>query len=101
MQIDMSLSNQWLYAGCQIESRSGQLTMVTPASEAIEHIGRNINAYIAALPREQRQSVLLTGRAMIWAYLVVFHAVVHSFHAVTYDDGKMPTGPVLVAGHVS
>jgi hypothetical protein len=34
----------------------------------------------------------------IWAYLVVFHTVIHRFRRVYYDDGK-PQGKILIAAH--
>lgn len=47
--------------------------------------------------RNSMEAVTLTGPMAVWAYLVVFHAVVHRFSKVYYDDGR--TGAVLIAAH--
>lgn len=97
MVIDLSLKNAALYAGCQMEEIAGRLNLITPVSDAVQILGRNINHMVAALPPEERHEVTLTGPMAIWAYLVVFHAVVHAFRQVSYDDGR--NGRVLVAKH--
>ncbi len=43
------------------------------------------------------KEVTLTGPMAVWAYLVVFHAVVHKTRRVYYDDGH--GNRVLVAAH--
>lgn len=96
MQIDLSLKNETLYAGCQVEEVAGRLNLITPVDEAIQTVGRNANAMIAAVPADQRAEVTLTGPMAVWAYLVVFHAVVHAFTSVYYNDGK---ASYLVAKH--
>ncbi len=97
MKIDMGLSNAALYAGCTITEVAGRLNLTTPVSEAVQLVGRNIAAVVKAVPPEDRSEVTLTGPMAVWAYLVVFHAVVHCFGRVYYDDGR--SGPVLVAAH--
>ncbi len=99
MLIDLSLKNTALYAGCEIEEVNGRLNLVTPPPSAMAILGRNIEAIATAwgsLPAE-RKSVVLTGPMAVWAYLIVFHAVVHRFDRVLYDDGR--SGPVLIAAH--
>ena len=97
MKIDMSLTNADLYTGCTIEEVAGRLNLKTPVAEAVNTVGRNIHRILADVPADQRREVTLTGPMAVWAYLVVFHAVVHRFSKVYYDDGR--TGPVLVAAH--
>lgn len=97
MQLDMSLSNSTLYAGCAIETVAGRLNLTTPVGEAVEIVGRNVAALIADLAPADRKEISLTGPMAVWSYLVVFHAVVHRFSRVYYDDGR--NGPVLVAAH--
>lgn len=97
MKIDLSLKNGTLYAGCQIEEVAGRFNMTTPVAEAINIVGRNIASVVQAIPAAERDEVILTGPMAVWSYLIVFHAVVHAFRRVYYDDGR--TGPVLVAAH--
>lgn len=94
-RIDMSLSNEQLYEGCEITIVAGRKVMVTPVHEAVHLLGRNAAALIAA--DENHEEVLLTGPMAVWAYLIVFHEVVHRYKRVWYDDGK--NDPVLVAAH--
>lgn len=49
------------------------------------------------IPAGERRTVTLTGSMAVWRYLVVFHAVVHKFTTVVYDDGR--NIPVTVAKH--
>ena len=97
MKIDLSLSNTELYRGCAIEVVAGRANLSTPIAEAVELVGANIAALVGAIPAAERQQVVLTGPMAVWSYLVVFHAVVHSFREVIYDDGR--SGPVVVARH--
>jgi hypothetical protein len=92
MTIDLSLKNEKLYAGCNIESVSGRLNLSTPVNEAKEIVGKNatdMNLY--------GDEVILTGAMAVWAYLVVFHIVLHTFKRVYYDDGR--NGKILIAAH--
>jgi len=97
MVVDLSLKNKKLYAGCQIEEVAGRLNLITPVKEAVNIVGRNAYAIIEAIPAQDRAEVTLTGPMAVWAYLVVFHVVVHRFNRVYYDDGR--NGTVLVAAH--
>jgi len=97
MKIDLSLRNEALYKGCLVEEIAGRLNLRTPVAEAVALVGRNIAAIIQDVPPESRGSVTLTGPMAVWAYLVVFHAVVHSFSEVQYSDGRNAT--VVLARH--
>ena len=98
MTIDMSLRNDALYAGCSIEEIAGRFNLTTPVADAVNLVGRNIAAIVDAIHQmDEVSEVTLTGPMAVWAYLIVFHAVVHRFRRVYYDDGR--TGPVLVAAH--
>jgi hypothetical protein len=95
MKIDLSLKNDQLYKGCVIEEVAGRLNLTTPVSEAVQIVGRNIHEMVKA--ETDRGEVTLTGPMAVWSYLVVFHAVVHAFARVHYDDGR--GNCVLVAAH--
>lgn len=97
IKIDLGLGNGALYLGCEITEVGGRLTLVTEPAEASNIVGRNVAAIIEATPADQRDEVVLTGPMAVWAYLVVFHQVVHKFRKVVYDDGR--GGRVLVAQH--
>lgn len=93
--IDLSLTNNTLYAGCAVETVAGRANLTTPVDEAVNLVGANVAAMIAA--DTNRDTVVLTGPMAVWAYLVVFHAVVHRYREVQYNDGRNP--PVVVARH--
>jgi len=93
--INLSLSNGDLYRGCAVEEVAGRLNLTTPVSEAVNRVGKNIAEMVKA--DETRDELVLTGPMAVWAYLVVFHATVHSYRRVYYDDGR--SGEVLVAAH--
>jgi len=95
MKLDISLDNDELYDGCAITVCAGQKSLATPVVKAIEIVGRNIE-YMLRFSRE-RESITLTGPMAVWAYLVVFHSVLHKVNSVYYDDGR--SGVVLVAQH--
>lgn len=95
MKIDLSLNNAALYAGCEIEEVAGRLNLKTPVAEAVNIIGRNIATMVKEADRSG--SVTLTGPMAVWSYLVVFHAVVHLFAEVIYDDGR--SGAIVIARH--
>ena len=113
MKLDLSLTNTQLYAGCEIETVAGRANLKTPVAVAVDLVGRNIaemvQTYRHACDEEGNHTagysadmseVTLTGGPMaVWAYLIVFHAVVHCFGRVYYDDGR--SGPVLIAAHGS
>ena len=91
-KIDLGLSNATLYDGCSVEEVAGRLNLTTPVNDAVNIVGRNItNMNLSG------DEITLTGPMAVWSYLVVFHAVVHRFRRVYYDDGR--SGPVLVAAH--
>ena len=91
-KIDLGLSNIALYAGCDVEEVAGRLNLTTTVSEAVNIVGKNVAAM--GLSGDE---ITLTGPMAVWAYLVVFHAVVHRFRRVYYDVGR--NGAVLVAAH--
>ena len=95
--IDLSLANAVLYAGCEISTVGGRATLVTDAAAASNLVGANAGQIVAALSVADRDEVVLTGPMAVWAYLVVFHQVVHRFARVVYDDGR--GNRVLVAQH--
>lgn len=90
--IDLSLKNAALYEGCEIEEVAGRLNLKTPVAEAVNLVGKNV-----ADMSLHGDIVTLTGPMAVWAYLVVFHAVVHRFNRVWYDDGR--GNAVLLAAH--
>ena len=97
MIIDLSLANTSLYRGCSIEQVAGRANLKTPVPEAVGIVGRNIAIMMAATTPAERAEIVLTGPMAVWAYLVVFHAVVHLTSKITYDDGR--SGRVVVAAH--
>lgn len=90
--IDLSLKNEKLYVGCDIQCVAGMLNLATPVADAIDIVGRNVAAMDL-----HGDEVTITGPMAVWAYLIVFHAVVHRFKKVYYDDGR--SGVVIVAAH--
>lgn len=52
LTIDLSLRNQKLYAGCEVEEVAGRLNLVTPVADAINIVGRNIHEMIAEVPAD-------------------------------------------------
>lgn len=97
LKIDIGLSNAALYNGADVSEVGGRQVLVTPPAEAANIVGRNAQAIVDATPPAERAEVTLTGPMAVWAYLVVFHVVVHKFGKVWYDDGR--GGIVLVAQH--
>lgn len=95
MNINLGLDNDQLYAGCEIEEVAGRLNLKTPTEEAVSVVGKNIHNMVAEA--DGRDEVVLTGPMAVWAYLVVFHAVVHTFSRVYYQDGRGTK--VLIAAH--
>ncbi|MBR2767059.1 hypothetical protein IKD67_03195 [Candidatus Saccharibacteria bacterium] len=93
--INIGLNNSALYNGCEIEEVAGRLNLTTPVERAVTIVGRNIADIVAA--EDDRDEIVLTGPMAVWSYLVVFHAVVHAFRRVYYDDGR--GNKVLVAAH--
>ena len=97
LKIDLSLGNEALYEGLTVEEVAGRKNLTTPVAEAVDVVGRNVAAIVAATPQDQRDVVTLTGPMAVWAYLIVFHAVVHVFCEVRYEDGRTPA--VTIAKH--
>ena len=100
MFIDLSLKNEQLYRGCSIETVAGRDNLVTPVASAVNIVGANIEKMISdisLIPADERDQVTLTGPMAVWAYLVVFHAVLHRFSRVYYYDGR--NDRVLIAAH--
>ncbi len=103
MLIDLSLKNTRLYEGCEIEEVAGRLNLKTPVKDAVSIVGRNIARIVEEwegeinVVKRDWTEITLTGPMAVWAYLIVFHAVVHRFNRVYYDDGR--SGSVLVAAH--
>ena len=96
MKIDLSLRNEALYKGCVVGEIAGRQNLRTPVAKAVALVGRNIAAIIQDVPPESRSSVTLTGPMAVWAYLIVFHEVVHTFSEVQYSDGR---NVVVLARH--
>ena len=95
MKIDLSLKNAALYKGCKTEEVAGRLNLTTPVDEAVNIIGKNIADIVNSI--SERSEIELTGPMAVWSYLIVFHAVVHSFDKVFYCDGR--NDRVLIAAH--
>ena len=92
MKLDLSLSNQNLYAGLQIEQLAGRLTLLTSPEEAIPVIVGNLQSMTL-----DPNQVVLTGSMAIWAYLVIFHYLHGRTRRIFYEDGRGMR--VLVAAH--
>lgn len=97
-KLDLSLNHSTLYAGCEVQEIAGRLALMTPVSDAVNIIGRNATQIVDELVATGVEELTLSGAMAIWAYLVVFHCVVHRFRRLYYDDGK-PNGKVLIAMH--
>ena len=97
MTVNLSLENTDLYAGCEIERVAGRLNLITPPAQAMNYVGENIQRIVHQIPGKDRDVCVLTGAMAIWAYLVVFHAVVHAFREIQYDDGRNES--LVVARH--
>jgi hypothetical protein len=93
--INLGLDNEELYDGCEIEEVGGRDTLTTPPDKAANIIGRNAQTLVENA--KDREAVTLTGPMAVWAYLVVFHAVLHAFGEVWYQDGR--GNRVLIAKH--
>lgn len=95
MKLNLGLDNRELYAGCETTEVGGRLALVTPPAEAVNIVGRNANRIVDAV--QARDEITLTGPMAVWAYLAVFHIVVHRFNKVWYNDGRNDS--VLIAQH--
>lgn len=92
MILDISLANGQIWKGCEIADVAGKPTLLTPPSEAMALLGRNLSA-LAVDPDE----VTLTGGMAIWAYLVAFHWLHGRTRRIYYQDGRGER--FLVAAH--
>jgi hypothetical protein len=90
--LDLSLSNEALYAGLSIEHLAGKPTLLTPPAEALPVLVANL-----AIMEIDSQEVVLTGSMAIWAYLVAFHSLHGRTKRIFYEDGRRTR--VLVAAH--
>lgn len=95
MRLNLSLTNDRLYEGCEVEESGGRLNLVTPPEDAIPIISRNVTDIIEK--NSEREKIILSGSMAIWAYLVIFHVVVHRFKKVLYEDGY--GNVILIAAH--
>lgn len=89
--------NKRLFEGVEWQWDGGKPNVTTPPDEAVNIIGQNARKIVDDIPPQDRDEVTLTGGMAIWAYLVVFHAVLHTFRAVYYQPGIGPR--ILVARH--
>lgn len=90
--INVGLDNEILYKGCTIETVAGRKNLTTPPAEAVEIVGKNLSEM--NLSGDECE---ITGAMAIWVNLIVFHAVVHRFKKVYYNDGRGTE--LLVAAH--
>ena len=96
MNLDLSLTNDALYAGAEIRVLAGKPTLLTPPEEAIAVMAANL----VKMDREgliDREEVTLTGGIAIWAYLVVFHFLHGKTKRIYYESGRGER--ILVAAH--
>jgi hypothetical protein len=92
MVLDLSLSNDRLYSGLDIERVAGKLNLRTPPERAMAAMTANLDE-MEIDPVE----VVLTGAMAVWAYLVVFHYLHGRTGRIYYEDGMGRR--VLVAAH--
>lgn len=92
MILDLSLTNERLYARLEVRRDAGKLNLRTPVGEATEVMGENLQQ-MDIDPEE----VVLTGPMAIWAYLVVFHSIHGRTKRIYYQDGI--GNRILVAAH--
>lgn len=97
MKLNIGLDNTDLYNGCTITEVGGRLTLTTPIPIASNIIGKNATSIIDKIPPSDRNELILTGPMAVWAYLVVFHVVLHKFNQIFYDDGR--NDKILIAQH--
>jgi hypothetical protein len=92
MVLDISLSNDRLYSGLDIQMDAGKLNLRTPPERAMTAMTANLDK-MEIDPAE----VVLTGAMAVWAYLVVFHYLHGRTGRIYYEDGMGRR--VLVAAH--
>lgn len=92
MILDLSLTNDRLYSGLEIQREAGKLNLRTPPERAMVAMTANLDK-MEIDPVE----VVLTGGMAVWAYLVVFHYLHGRTSRIYYEDGMGKR--VLVAAH--
>lgn len=92
MVLDLSLANDRLYSGLDIQMEAGKLNLRTPPENAMAAMTANLDR-MEIDPAE----VVLTGGMAVWAYLVVFHYLHGRTSRIYYEDGRGKR--VLVAAH--
>lgn len=92
MVLDLSLTNDRLYSGLEIQMDAGKLNLRTPPERAMAIMTANLDK-MEIDPAE----VVLTGAMAVWAYLVVFHYLHGRTGRIYYEDGMGRR--VLVAAH--
>lgn len=99
LKIDLTVSpNNPLYAGLGVTEVGGRSNLPNATSaEVLNGFGKAVKGLVDNCPAEQRDEVVLTGPAPVQLYLVAFHAVVHAFRSVRYQDGR--GGDCLVSQH--
>ena len=70
--LDLSLRNEQLYAGCDTQEVAGRLALITPVGEAVNIVGRNAQTLIDELVADGVEEITLTGAMAIWADLSSF-----------------------------
>lgn len=96
--IDVSLSNKVLWKDCEVLNVCGENKLVTPVEVAVNILGRNLNSMFTGERFQEHKdlpSVILCGSMAVWAYMIVFHAVIPHFRQVYYYDGS--NTPLLIA----
>lgn len=92
MILDLSLTNESLYDGLEIQELAGRRTLISLPQEAISILVKNLGK----LPVDPDE-VILTGAMAIWAYLAAFHFLHGKTRRIYYEDGR--GNRVLVAAH--
>ena len=95
--LNLGLDNEDLYQDCEMTEVGGRLTLTTPVQEASNLVGRNVTQLVEDLALEERNEITLSGPMAVWAYLIVFHVIVHRFRKVYYEDGRNER--ILIAQH--
>lgn len=97
MRLDLSVTpSNPLYDGLGVTEVGGRANLPNATSaEVLNAFGKAVKGMVEACA--ERDEVILTGPAPVQVYLVAFHAVVHAFKTVRYQDGR--GGDCLVAQH--
>jgi hypothetical protein len=92
MLLDLSLQNEALYSGLDIQREAGKLNLRTAPEAAIARMIANLEK----IPIDSEE-MILTGGMAIWAYLAVFHFLHGRTKRIYYQDAV--GNRVLVAAH--